>query len=274
MIGAIPQRHRNEAAGAAPLAPVALHARLRCLLFAMALATVALAPSAGAQSPRERLPDASIVGAQVIEQTNALRSRHGLTAVEPDANLAEAAQKFAEFMARTERYGHEADARRPADRAAAEGFEHCMLAENIGYVFSSSGFTAEQLASRLVAGWWQSPGHRENMLLAPATHIGFGVARSERSTRYYAVQLLARPRSASTRFEVANRTDSPVRYEVDGETFNLAVKVTRTHTRCGDATLRILWPDDSEGTTGVRPRHGARYVLARDRSGRLSFQTN
>ncbi|MBS1133805.1 MAG: Cysteine-rich secretory protein family protein, partial [Burkholderiaceae bacterium] len=155
MIGAILQRHRNEAAHAAPLAHGALPARVSCLLFAMALAT-----SASAQSARERLPDASIVGPQVIERTNALRSRHGLTAVESDANLAEAAQKFAEFMARTERYGHEADARRPADRAAAEGYEHCMVAENIAYVFSSSGFTSEQLASRLVAGWWQSPGHR------------------------------------------------------------------------------------------------------------------
>lgn len=272
MIGAILKGHRNEAACAAPLAPGALPARLSCLLFA--IATAALATSAGAQSPRGRLPDASIVGPQVIEQTNALRSRHGLTEVEPDANLAEAAQKFAEFMARTERYGHEADARRPADRAAAEGYEHCMVAENIAYVFSSSGFTSEQLASRLVAGWWQSPGHRENMLLAPATHIGFGVAQSEHSKRYYAVQLFARPRSASTRFEVANRTDTPVRYEVDGEAFNLAIKVTRTHTRCSDTTLRMLWPEDTEGATGVRPRNGERYVVARDRSGRFSFQTN
>lgn len=272
MTGEILQRHRNRAVYPAPLAPIALQARLRCVLFAMA--TAALATSADAQSPHGRPPDASIVGPQVIAQTNALRGRHGLTAVEPDANLAEAAQKFAEFMARTERYGHEADARRPADRAAAEGYEHCMLAENIAYVVSSSGFTSEQLASRLVAGWWQSPGHRENILLAPATHTGFGVAQSERSMRYYAVQLFARPRSASTRFEVANRTDTPVRYEVDGEAFNLATKVTRTHTRCTDATLRILWPDDTDGTTGVRPRNGARYVVARDRSGRFSFQTN
>jgi uncharacterized protein YkwD len=269
MIGAIRQRHRTAAACAAPLAPGVLPARLSCLLFAMALAT-----AAGAQSPRGQQPDPAIVGLQVIEQTNALRSRHGLTAVEPDENLAAAAQKFAEFMAHTERYGHEADARRPADRAAAEGYEHCMVAENIAYVFSSSGFTSEQLASRLIAGWWQSPGHRENMLLAPVIHIGFGVAQSEHSKRFYAVQLFARPRSASTRFEVANSTDSPVRYEVDGEAFNLAIKVTRTHTRCSDSTLRILWPEDTEGTTGVRPRNGARYVVARDRSGRFSFQTN
>ena len=269
MIGAILQRHRTAAACAAPLALGVLPARLSCLLFAMALAT-----AAGAQSPRGQQPDTAIVGPHVIEQTNALRSRHGLTAVEPDANLAEAAQKFAEFMARTERYGHEADTRRPADRAAAEGYEHCMVAENIAYVFSSSGFTSEQLASRLVAGWWQSPGHRENMLLAPATHTGFGVAQSERSTRYYAVQLFARPRSASTRFEVANRADTPIRYEVDGEAFDLAIKVTRTHTRCTDATLRILWPSEIDGTTGVRPHNGARYVVARDRSGRISFQTN
>ena len=240
----------------------------------IAIAAVVMAATVSAQSSRARMPDLSEVGPQVIEQTNVLRLRNGLGPVKPDARLSEAAQKFADFMANTERYGHEADARAPSERTAAAGYEHCMVAENIGYIFNTSGFSSEQLASRLIDGWTKSPGHFRNMLLSEASDIGIGVAQSERSQRFYAVQLFARPDSASTRFEVANRADTPVRYEVDGEAFDLPVRVTRTHTRCADVTLRILSPDEMDGTTRVRARNGARYVVSRDPSGRFSLQTN
>jgi uncharacterized protein YkwD len=240
----------------------------RCALL---VAAATLATAVGAQTSRERRPDLIAVAPQVIEQTNTLRSRHGIEPVVSSTPLAEAAQAFAEFMAATDRYGHEADDRKPTDRAQAQGYEPCVVAENLAYTFNSAGFTTEALALRLVEGWTRSPEHRKNMLLAAATDIGIGVAQSPRTQRYYAVQLLGRPRSAATKFEVANRAGIDIRYEIDGEVFNLPVLVTRTHTRCTDGTLRLLTSESADGVA-LRLRDGARYLATRDPAGQIRLQ--
>lgn len=232
----------------------------RCLAVA-AVALTMLVASAAAQAPRERL-DLPQIQARIVEQTNILRGRNDLPPVALDPRLATAAQRYADFMAGTERYGHEADGQRAADRVAAEGYDYCALAENIAYVFSSLGFTPDQLATRLLSGWERSPEHRRNLLLASATAIGIGVAQSPNSRRFYAVQLIAQPRSAATTFEVRNATDSAVRYDVDGEGFTLAPGVTRTHTRCSESELRFQPPVASPGVGVIRVRDRARYVVS------------
>ena len=251
--------------GSAPLAGRSIG---RCSLFVVA---AVFATAVGAQTSPERRPDLTAVVPLVIEQTNALRSRHGIEPVVTNTRLAGAAQAFAEFMAATDRYGHEADDRKPTDRAMAQGYERCVVAENLAYAFNSTGFTTEALASRLVEGWTKSPEHRRNMLLAAVTDIGIGVAQSPRTQRYYAVQLLGRPRSAATKFEVANRAGIDLRYEVDGEVFSLPVRVTRTHTRCTDGSLRLLTSETADGAA-LRLRDGARYVATRDTSGQVRLQ--
>jgi uncharacterized protein YkwD len=233
-----------------------------------------LAPllAAQAQTGRPRTPDNAAVAERVVQQTNEFRSRNDLSALKSNRPLAEAAQRFAEFMAETDRYGHQADDREPAERAQAHGYEHCAIAENIAYQFSSAGFGTDELAGRLMEGWEQSPPHRKNMLLPHMTEIGVGVARSERTRRHYAVQMFGRPQSASTRFEVANRADATVRYELAGKSFNLPPRVTRTHEGCFDGTLKVLGPD-APPSPEFRPRDGARYTVLRDTAGKLDIQT-
>lgn len=232
------------------------------LCFAVtSVALTMLATPAAAQAPRERL-DLPQIQARIVELTNTVRGRNTLAPVAPDPRLAAAAQRFADFMASTERYGHEADGQRAADRVAAEGYDYCALGENIAYVFNSLGFTPDELAARLLAGWERSPEHRRNLLLASATAIGIGVAQSPNSRRFYAVQLIAQPRSAATTFEVRNATDSAVRYEVDGEGYTLAPGATRTHTRCSESDLRFPPPVASPGEGVIRVRDRARYVVS------------
>ena len=78
-------------------------------LFVAALACPAMALAQRADlAGTERL---------VLEATNEFRREEGVGAVRPNAALAKAAQDFADYMARTDRYGHEADGRSPADRA-------------------------------------------------------------------------------------------------------------------------------------------------------------
>ena len=87
------------------------------------------------------------------------------------------AQAFADYMARTDRYGHTADGNQPSDRAKARGYDYCIVLENIAYAFNSEGFTGEKLAGQFVTGWQNSPGHRRNMLDPDVTETGVAVLK-------------------------------------------------------------------------------------------------
>ena len=100
-----------------------------------------------------RVPDVAAVESMVIEATNRFRAEEGRNAVAPERHLDAAAREFAAFMARTDRYGHNADGREPADRAKAHGYDYCLVSENISYQYSSLGFRTGELATRLVEGW-------------------------------------------------------------------------------------------------------------------------
>ena len=63
----------------------------------------------------------------IVEQTNAFRKEHKLDAVTGDENLMKCASDFANFMAKTSKYGHNADGQTPAQRAKAAGYEYCVL---------------------------------------------------------------------------------------------------------------------------------------------------
>lgn len=247
---------------------LARHAFICVLLFA-AVRVAAAAPPARGQPHA----DPATVAALVTQRTNALRVANHLPALRVSQTLADAAQRFAEYMASTEQYGHEADGRQPADRALAQGYEYCVVAENIGYQFSSRGFATEDLAERLVEGWEQSPGHRHNMLLPQVVDIGVGIARSERTRRHFGVQMFGRPKSDSSRFEIANQSDAAIRYELDRQTFTLPPRVTRSHQGCFSGSLRVVWPD-GPASPGFQPRDGARYAVRRDDSGQLRLQSD
>lgn len=228
--------------------------------------------AARAQPAPERA-DPSRVAAQVVSRTNAFRAAQGRAPVRVDRALTGAAQRFAEFMANSELYGHQADGRQPTERARAEGYESCTVAENIAYQYSSLGFGTDELAALLVEEWEKSPGHRRNMMLPQVVDIGVGVARSSRTQRYFAVQMFGQPKSASVNFDIANRSDAVVQYELDGSTFALPPRVTRTHRGCFEGTLKLLWTDG--GTSpGFRPRNGVHYTVVRDQGGVLRLQTN
>ena len=219
----------------------------------------------------QQIADPAGVAALVVQQTNRFRAQNKLAPLQVDRTLAQAAQRFAEFMASNDLYGHEADGRAPADRARAEGYDYCAVAENISYQFSSRGFATDELAERFMEGWEQSPGHRRNMLLPEVVDIGVGIARSDRTRRYYAVQMFGRPKTASARFEIANRSDVAVRYELDQQPYTLPPRVTRTHEGCFSGALKMTWPDGT-ASPGFQPRAGGRYTVQRDEAGLLRVQ--
>lgn len=214
------------------------------------LAGLAVASSAAPQA-------LDAVERDMVQRSNAFRREQGLAALTPQPALTAAAREFAAYMARTDRYGHEADGRAPADRSQAQGYEHCMVAENIAMQYSSRGFSGPQLAQGFVQGWIDSPGHRENLQSALATDIGLAVARSPGTGRYYAVQMFGRPMSQAVRFELSNRSRVALRYRLDDKAYSLLPGVTRTHEQCSPPQLSIGLPGQPEPAR-MRPGDGAR----------------
>ncbi|QEG00220.1 Cysteine-rich secretory protein family protein [Stieleria maiorica] len=148
------------------------------------------------------------VESAIVSRTNDFRKENELPRVSSNEKLTSAAKKFAEFMAETEKYGHRADGRTPAQRAKASGYQYCVVRENIAYRTNTGGVTADSLTEVFVQGWIDSPPHRENLLADYVTQTGVGVASSDGVT-YYAVQLFGRPKSAAFKVEISNRSDQP-----------------------------------------------------------------
>lgn len=192
-------------------------------------------------SPSEGRADVRRAAEMIIEQTNAFRAEEGLPPVSAVAELQDAAEYFAQYMGRTHRYGHQADDQRPSDRAAQHGYEFCIVSENIAYQYHSRDFETSELAKRFVEGWKDSPRHRENMLDPDLTETGVAVARGE-SGYYFAVQMFGRPQSLRIEFEVSNRYDESIEYEVGDRRLTLPPRYTRTHQSCRPPVVTIQAP--------------------------------
>ena len=216
---------------------------------------------AGAAQEKAGPPAAALsadVEQRVTALTNEFRQQHGLQPLEPEARLTDAARYFAGFLASSGKLDHDADGMTPPERVKKRGYNYCVVAENLGSEYSSTGFAADALSRNFVQGWRDSPTHRDNMLLPAITQIGVGVARSPKDGEYFAVQVFARPMTQMVRFRVTNRSNATVRYEFRKRTVTLGPKQGRLHEACVAADLML--DTGGEGAT-VRPKDGGRYVI-------------
>jgi uncharacterized protein YkwD len=136
-------------------------------------------------------PPAEIAGVEdeIFELTNGERADAGAPPLERDPTLRGIARRFSEEMLERGFFGHvNPEGESMADRVARQ--HRCLvgiLGENL---WQASGFThREGLAAQAVAGWMNSPGHRENLLRPEFTHLGVGVAlvgREVRATQVFA----------------------------------------------------------------------------------------
>jgi uncharacterized protein YkwD len=215
-------------------------------------------------APPGKSPDLARVAKLITLKTNEFRRQEKRPEVEVNARLARTAESFAHYMAKTNRFGHTADGSRPADRARKNGYEFCIIAENIAYQYSSQGFTAEELAEAIFRGWKESPGHRKNMLDPDVTDVGVAVARAEDTGYYYAVQDFGRPASKRIEFEIASESDDTARYTLGGQEFSLSPRHIRTHQICRPAELAIPSAEGNGGPAAVRPGEGDRYIITKE----------
>ncbi len=235
-------------------------AGLQILATLLALAT-AVSP-ATAQGRARGSPDPGEVARLVVDRTNDMRRGEGREPVESASRLDAAARSFAAYMARSDRYGHEADGRTAAQRVKEQGYTYCIVLENIASLYSSSGFGVQELANKVTQAWWQSEGHRRNMLDAEVTDIGVAIAQSGKTGTYYAVQLFGRAYSTRIEFRVANASPAPIEYELNGKGFSLPPHSTRMHQECRAARLTMRLPGERQSIS-VKPADGDRYQVER-----------
>lgn len=219
----------------------------------------------------QRTPDLEQAARLVVEGTNSFRLEQDRPRLKTSPQLEATARDFAAFMARTDKYGHDADGSHPDDRVKKHGYEYCVVGENIAYEFNSEGFATEELAKKFVEGWQESPPHRKNMLDADLLELGVAVAHSEKSGKYYAVQLFGRPRSASIAFEIVNQSGVKITFALDDKTETLAPGFTRGYEVCKPVALKFPWTAAQGHAQTFHPAKGDRYLITR-RSGKLSVR--
>lgn len=209
----------------------------------------------------KRSPDLEEVVMQVFDGVNRLRRAAGAEELASSPELMQAAQAFAAYMAETERYGHDVDGN-PTERAERAGYAPCIVAENLAYQYLSTGFRTAELSQGLLDGWMDSPGHRDNLLLADVTETGVAIARSRTSGRYYAVQMFGRPLALQVSFSIRNGSGTAVSYSLDEDLMPLPAGTTVTHRQCRPAMLAFDWPGSQDSLT-LAVRNGHRYEVTR-----------
>jgi uncharacterized protein YkwD len=220
-----------------------------------------------AARPATAAVDVSEAERQIARRVDSVRRAEGLLPLSPDPALAAAARGLADHMARTDRYGHEADGRSPAERARAAGYDWCMVAENLAWQLRSDGFATDVLSQGFVDGWLRSPGHRRNLLSAQATQAAVAIARGAGSGRYYAVHLFGRPATLRSSFEIENRSNRTLRYTLHGRSQTLPRGTVRRHTQCTPPSLRV-----EALAVVLHPSAGQRVVIETARGGGLQVR--
>lgn len=189
-----------------------------------------------------------------------MRAEQGLARLAPDETLARAARGFADFMARTDEYGHAAGGTTPVERARRAGYDDCLVSENIAFQYSGGEIATSDLARRYLEGWMGSPGHRRNLLEPDAIDLGVAVAQSPKNRRYYAVQLFGRPRSRAIEFRVTNAARRGFGYRVGEKSYELGPREARRHTVCGAMEVSFPAAENGKGRT-IRPAGGENLVV-------------
>jgi uncharacterized protein YkwD len=157
-----------------------------CTAAAVALAVLALAPSAGAVMVTERNP----LEPSIVERINSIRASHGLRALTVAKRLNDAADRHARSMGSSSYFRHELYTPR-RNRAwtpfatwirwywPGPGYRAWSAGENLAWG------APDISASRTVTNWMNSPGHRANILNPAWRSIGVAAVHVDEPAGYY-----------------------------------------------------------------------------------------
>ncbi len=127
----------------------------------------------------------------VAQKTNAYRAQSGRPALEYSARVAYVSRLWSQQQGNRRDIGHEGF---PSARVADYKREFSSMdgislnRENVA--MASGGSSAEAIAERFASMWWNSPGHKANILASGITGIGVGFVKVGGS--YYGTQIFYR----------------------------------------------------------------------------------
>ncbi len=124
-------------------------------------------PKTTTQTPASTAGNVSQYVQQVIDLTNAQRSKNGLPALKADSQLNGVAQKKSVDMQQNNYFSHTSPTYgSPFDMMRDFGVTYKSAGENIAQ--------GQRTPQEVVTAWMNSEGHRKNILSANFTHIGVG----------------------------------------------------------------------------------------------------
>lgn len=119
------------------------------------------------------------VEAEIHDQVNEIRAERGLSELEHDDEIASVARIHSQDMNERDYFSHtNPEGETPADRFGDLYPAECRaVGENLAYIQTGAGGygSAEEIADRIVQGWMDSDGHRENLLREDWDSEGIGV---------------------------------------------------------------------------------------------------
>jgi uncharacterized protein YkwD len=123
-------------------------------------------------------PSTERIEREVVAGVNAERKRHGLAPLSTDAGLAKIARGHSCAMAKRAFFDHATpEGETPGDRMRKAGRRFHAAGENIARIENLDP------VKTVVAGWMNSPPHRENILTRKFTRTGVGACRGEAATK-------------------------------------------------------------------------------------------
>lgn len=106
---------------------------------------------------------------EIASMSNQYRQQSGLADLQINSTLTSSAQAKADDMASKLYFAHDApDGRTPWDFFNAAGYSYLSAGENLAL--------SNQAATSVVDGWYNSPGHRANLLNASYSEVGYGIS--------------------------------------------------------------------------------------------------
>ncbi|MEY2228901.1 CAP domain-containing protein [Streptomyces sp. BF23-19] len=127
-------------------------------------------PTTAPQPSKPAAPPASGSVAQVLALVNQERAAAGCSAVSLNAKLTKAAQDHSADMASHSNMSHTgSDGSDPGARITRAGYTWSTYGENVAYGYSTP--------EKVMEGWMNSQGHRENILNCSFKEIGIGLAQ-------------------------------------------------------------------------------------------------
>lgn len=119
------------------------------------------------------------VEAEIHVKVNEIRAERGLNELEHDDEIASVARMHSQDMNERDYFSHtNPEGETPADRFGELYPSECRaVGENLAYIQVGAGGygSAEEIAERIVQGWMDSEGHRENLLRENWDSEGIGV---------------------------------------------------------------------------------------------------